>query len=544
MTDQPAATTREFHEGTKLGDAAQGPRSTLRPEGFTPMDMTNRPAPFKRYPDAPRISLPREVGESQGPAAAVLSGERDAAAGDVELDARLLARLLFYSAGVTRVRSSDGQVANWFRAAPAAGNLHPVEMYVVCGAIGDVAAGIHHFGPGDFTLETVRTGDRRAALADALADDAPLRSSVSLVLTGLPWSTGWKYTARGFRHIYWDAGSMLAQTLAVADAAGISARVHLGFVDSQISEELGLDGVSEFPVAVVTLGHGASPAEALGGTELVGGEPAPASPRPFEFPEVTRTQRAGDLSDGEAVRHWREAAAEIGRGAVEQVTGSAGSAEAGSGDRIEELVRRRGSTRMFRPDEISSDLADWCLGVASRPVPADFVGAGMTLLSHFVSVHAAAGVASGRHEWRDGTLQPIAAEPAAAARAEAQRLCLGQPLGGDSAFSVFHCVDLEEVFTALGDRGYRAAQLEAGLAAGRLQLAAFAAGLGGTGLTFFDDAVSAAFDTSQACMLVTAVGASDYRSRPGGLPVEPTEMSGFAPGVVERFKARYERDDA
>ncbi|MBV9284831.1 MAG: hypothetical protein JO176_09450, partial [Acidimicrobiia bacterium] len=68
---------------------------------------------------------------------------------------------------------------------------------------------------------------------------------------------------------------------------------------------------------------------------------------------------------------------------------------------------------------------------------------------------------------------------------------------------------------------------ESGLAAGRLQLAAFSVGLGATGLTFFDDEVKAAFNTDAACMLVTAVGVPDYRSRPGGTPRHPTYLTGF-----------------
>ena len=51
--------------------------------------------------------------------------------------------------------------------------------------------------------------------------------------------------------------------------------------------------------------------------------------------------------------------------------------------------------------------------------------------------------------------------------------------------------DVEAVVDRLGDRGYRLAQLEAGVALGRLYLATYAhRDLGGRGLTFFDDAVT------------------------------------------------------
>ena len=30
--------------------------------------------------------------------------------------------------------------------------------------------------------------------------------ATTLIVTGIPWRTGWRYAERGFRHIYWDGG--------------------------------------------------------------------------------------------------------------------------------------------------------------------------------------------------------------------------------------------------------------------------------------------------------------------------------------------------
>jgi hypothetical protein len=61
----------------------------------------------------------------------------------------------------------------------------------------------------------------------------------------------------------------------------------------------------------------------------------------------------------------------------------------------------------------------------------------------------------------------------------------------------------------LGERGYRAAQLAAAVGGGRVYLAAYALGLGATGLTFYDDAVTAFFSphaAGKAVMFLVAVG--------------------------------------
>ena len=58
----------------------------------------------------------------------------------------------------------------------------------------------------------------------------------------------------------------------------------------------------------------------------------------------------------------------------------------------------------------------------------------------------------------------------------------------------------------LGDRGYRWAQLEAGIRAGRLQIGAFMRGWGAAASTFYDDEVSRLLGTHESPLLMVAVG--------------------------------------
>jgi hypothetical protein len=118
-------------------------------------------------------------------------------------------------------------------------------------------------------------------------------------------------------------------------------------------------------------------------------------------------------------------------------------------------------------------------------------------------VHALEDLAPRAYRWSEGDLQLLRA---GAERRRTRSLCLGQDLCGDSAATVFHCARLEPILQTLGSRGYRAAQLEGGVVAERLQLAAFALGFGATGVTFLDDDVSAFFGTRAAPMLAVAVG--------------------------------------
>ncbi len=411
-----ADVVRSYHSATTHG----GDHDRSRLVRFQPLDPTNRPAPFKLYPDYPFTPF-----EDDDP----------------------LGRLLFYSLGVTRVSGTS-----YFRAAMSAGNLHPVEAYVV----GDDSS-VRHYHPLQHGLTTLRPGDG---------------SPVAVVLTGIPWRTSWKYGERGWRHLWWDSGAVAANMLALSSDVSVS----LGFDDDAVNALVGVDGTSEFALAVVKTSNAALPtAEPLHVT-------APALSRaPIEFPLITEVQAATKQVFGRLHAYRGDKRPNL------------------SGESIEELILRRGSTRLFRHETVASDAFDEPMAVAAEGTP---------LLEHLVAVHAVEG-------------RP------ASPRAVTQHLCYDQPLGGDSAYTVFHSADLEKVLADIGPRGYRAALFESGLAAGRLQLAAFSIGLGATGLTFFDDEVKAAFDTDAAPMLVTAVGVPDYRSRPGGAPRRPTRLTGF-----------------
>ncbi|MCW2948983.1 MAG: SagB-type dehydrogenase protein [Actinoallomurus sp.] len=508
---------RLFHRATSFG-AERRPRPGV--PGFVPLDPRNRPRPFKRYPQAPVRDLPTDLPPRGAPAAAALSGRVPPAHPAVDLE--LLARLLFFSAGVTRMAPARDQTV-WFRAAPSAGNLHPLEVYVAAGAIAGLDSGLYHFAPDVFGLEELSEGDCRPAVADAVAAPEAAAGPLVLLLTGIPWRTAWKYGERGWRHVYWDGGAMLANLLAVAEAYGVQAQVLLGFVDSALCRQLGIDGATEFPVAAIIIGVPGVPGEPA---RTDGCEPprlaaTPLSPAPVEFPLITRVQRAGDLATAEQVAAWR-AAAPAGLPRAREVADPPAFAPA---EPIESVILRRGSTRRMRRGVAPAELLHWGAAVATRHLPADAVPAGASLLCHELAVHAVRGMEPGLYHWVEGRAKPYRTASETAVRRLSRHLCLDQPLGGDSAYTDFICSDLDRVLDAYGDRGYRVAQFEAGVAAGRLQLAAFTLGHGGTGLTFSDDDVSAAFGTRAACMLAVSIGIPAYQARPGGPPGRPTRLA-------------------
>lgn len=117
----------------------------------------------------------------------------------------LLAEILFFAAGITRVLKLD-YGTSYMRAASATGALYPIELYVICQDIPGLKAGVYHFCPGDFTLAEVRGGDYRANLARAAGEnDNVMRSPITIAFTSLAWRNAWKYQSRSYRHWFWDS---------------------------------------------------------------------------------------------------------------------------------------------------------------------------------------------------------------------------------------------------------------------------------------------------------------------------------------------------
>lgn len=498
MTSRAAAD--RYHASTKHGTPP------LTPERLVPyrrLDPSNAPRPFKEYPGLETKALPPRLVESGRPASEVLSGRNGRA---TKLDADLLATLLYLAGGVTRASGPPGR-ETYFRASMSAGNLHPVEIYVIAGPqVEGIPAGVHHFSPLSFGLTGLRSGDLRGWIGTS----AP----VALVLTGIAWRTTWKYGERGWRHLYWDAGTILANLAAAAHAHGLAVEVLSGFDDHRVSRLVDVDGVDEVALAVVPIGEGAEEPPEVASLERVGHRVAPVAPRPIHLPLLVEAQQEGVLRQ-EEVSGWRRLAG----GATDPAPASVEPPGGTRPDTIEEVILRRGSTRVMRRASVPEEALVWAMAAATRRTGLDAAPEG-TLLEHYLNIHDVAGVKAGSYRWSGGGLELL--DHFAPLREVTARLCLDQPLGGDSAYTVFHCAQLDRILDALGSRGYRAAQLEAGVVSGRLALCAFALGLGATGLTFFDDPVADFFKTAAQPMLVTSVGVAATPPAPAGTPGRPT----------------------
>ncbi len=165
-----------------------------------------------------------------------------------------------------------------------------------------------------------------------------------------------------------------------------------------------------------------------------------------------------------------------------------------SSDSIDDVILRRGSARRF--DDLSIDFEDLSIMLhsATRVIPADFLPSGLPALNEiYLIVNAVDGLRAGSYffDRRQDTLVLL---KEGNFRREAGVLGLGQELAADASVNVYFLSNLEKVQSVFGNRGYRAAQLEAGIMGGKLYLGAYSQRLAASGLTFYDDEVISFFE--------------------------------------------------
>jgi SagB-type dehydrogenase family enzyme len=224
--------------------------------------------------------------------------------------------------------------------------------------------------------------------------------------------------------------------------------------------------------------------------------------------------QAGMLDHSSEVEAWRQETPPMGlppaTHTVFPLKLEAGTATEG----LEAAIRRRGSSRQFARRDLTLPELSNVLIRSTQDIPADFsVSPGPQLNAMYLLVHAVTGRPPGAYVYhpQEETLELLHENDY---RYEASMLALGQELAADASVNVYFLCDLTLLLAHYGNRGYRIAQLEAGLLAGRMYLAAYAQGLGATGLTFFDDDVIETFSphaAEKSVMFLLALGHSMSR---------------------------------
>ncbi|HKA49062.1 MAG TPA: SagB/ThcOx family dehydrogenase [Candidatus Dormibacteraeota bacterium] len=523
MSDENRDTSvaRSFHAATKyvwLGDESRGRWFAMGtpPDVEAPIweqDWSLEPLPFKIYETVPRVAIPRELPPSPIPALQAIANTGSDSVSKAFPDRATLAQIGLLTNGLLGRQFKRRGATAEFRTAGATGARYHLELYFVCAELPDLPAGIYHYAAHDHSLGRLRPGDYRAAVAAAAGGEPAVeRSPVVLAVTSTFWRNAWRYKARAYRHAFWDAGTAFANVLAVAAASGLPAKLVLGYADGPVNALLGVDGRDEAAVALCAIGQADRPAPPPPEAPPLALPTRPVSPRQVEFPHIQMLHRASGLSSGAQAASWR---AEPLRRPPADPAGELVALRPVPDKElakmsIDELILRRRSTRNYDADvPIPFDAFSSLLEVSSRGVAADCLPAGSPPLHDlYLIVNNVDGLAPGvyMHHRHLGAIELLKKGDF---RQVAQRLAVGQAYAADAHVNCYYLTALGPVLERYGNRGYRLAQLECSLYAGKLHLATHALGLRAVGSTSLDDEVTEFFmphAAGKSYMFVTVFG--------------------------------------
>jgi len=211
---------------------------------------TTTPSPSLPTLGTPPISLPdpRLKGE-MSLEEAILNRRSRRDFGDSALALAEVSQILWAAQGIT---DETG-----LRAAPSAGALYPLDLYLVVGERGveELEEGVYHYLPQSHSLQLTLAGDVRQTLARLSVEqmfiaEAPL----SLLITAEYERTTKKYGERGVRYVHMEAGHVGQNVYLQAEALGLGTVTVGAFQDEEISQALDLPS-SYRPLYVMPIGH-------------------------------------------------------------------------------------------------------------------------------------------------------------------------------------------------------------------------------------------------------------------------------------------------
>lgn len=144
-----------------------------------------------------------------------------------------IGQLLWAAQGITHLQG--------LRAAPSAGALYPLELYVVTGRIEGLAQGVYHYDPRHHQLMKTSAGDLRDALTRAALSQGWMKhASAVIVITADYERTTRKYGKRGKRYVHIEVGHAAQNLFLQSESLGLATVVVGAFNDDEVARVLRL----------------------------------------------------------------------------------------------------------------------------------------------------------------------------------------------------------------------------------------------------------------------------------------------------------------
>ena len=148
-----------------------------------------------------------------------------------------VSQILWAAYGINEPRSHPSFLRGGLRTAPSAGALYPLDIYLVCGNVEGLQAGIYKYLSEGHSLELVSEGDIRKELAKAALEQNFIEvAPISIVYVAIFSRTTQKYGDRGReRYVCTDLGHSAQNVYLQAYALNLGTCAVGAFTDRMVS---------------------------------------------------------------------------------------------------------------------------------------------------------------------------------------------------------------------------------------------------------------------------------------------------------------------
>jgi len=166
------------------------------------------------------------------------------------LSLKELSKLLWATQGIT-----EKAFGPWYRTAPSAGALHPIDTYLVVNRVEGLEPGIYFFDVVEFSLVLKRKGDFSGSIAQAaLNQDMARTAAVVFVWVAVIQRSRQKYRQRAYRYIYLDCGHIAQNLYLAATALDLGCCGIAAIFDDEVNDLVGVDGQEETAIYLAMVG--------------------------------------------------------------------------------------------------------------------------------------------------------------------------------------------------------------------------------------------------------------------------------------------------
>ena len=160
--------------------------------------------------------------------------------------------LLWSTQGVKRV--SAGEYT--FRTVPSAGARHALETYVLVNNVEGITPGLYRYLALENQLAEVsfERGIADKMFHACLYQQFVKENAVTIIWIAVPYRMTWRYSERGYRYLFLDAGHVCQNLYLGAEAIGCGVCAIGAFDDDAMNQLLGLDGENQFVIYLATVG--------------------------------------------------------------------------------------------------------------------------------------------------------------------------------------------------------------------------------------------------------------------------------------------------